>query len=112
MQPGRRLSPTRDCGGQVNTGIGLRPLWGWTGMYLFGVTVLFICGFVMIMIALLHFIFLVCEQLKEAEENDLSSGEVERGLGSPPLSNQHLKSERSFPPFHLEKRNLNKSHPA
>lgn len=106
------MSPTRDCGGQVNTGIGLRPLWGWTGMYLFGVTVLFICGFVMIMIALLHFIFLVCEQLKEAEENDLSSGEVERGLGSPPLSNQHLKSKRSFPPFHLEKRNLNKSHPA
>lgn len=79
MQPGRRLSPTRDCGGQVNAGIRLRPLWGRTGTYLFGVTVLFICGFIMIMIALLRFIFLVCEQLKEAEENDLSSGEVGEG---------------------------------
>lgn len=103
MQPGGRLSSPRDCGDQVNTGIGLRPLWGWTGTYLFGVTVLFICGFIMIMSALLHFIFLVCEQLKEAEENGLSGGEVERGLGSPPLSNQHLKSKRSFQPFHLEK---------
>lgn len=88
MQPGGRLSPTR-----------MQEF----GCVLCGVTVLFICGFIMIMIALLHFIFLVCEQLKEAEENDLSSGEVGRGLRSPPPSNQHLKSERSFSPSILRK---------
>lgn len=36
----------------------------------------FLCGFVMIMIAIVIFYFcLVCEQLKEAEEDGLSSAE-------------------------------------
>lgn len=81
-----------------------------TGVHLFGVTGLFRCGFVMIMIAIVVFYsyFSVCEQLKEAEEDGLSgteSGEIVTGLHI-----SFLKSEGAFPPFHPEKQNLrNKS---
>lgn len=70
----------------------------------------FACGFVMIMIAIVIFYsyFLICEQLKEAEEDGLSgaeSGEIITGLHIP-----FLKSEGAFQPFRPEKRNLrNKS---
>lgn len=70
----------------------------------------FICGFVMIMIAIVifYFYFLVCEQLKEAEEDGLSgaeSGEIVTGLHI-----SFLKSEGAFQHFRPEKRNLrNKS---
>lgn len=70
----------------------------------------FACGFVMIMIAIVIFYsyFLICEQLKEAEEDGLSgaeSGEIVNGLHI-----SLLKSEGAFQPFRPEKRNLrNKS---
>lgn len=47
-----------------------------TGAHLLGVAVCFLCGFVMIMIAIVTFYFcLVCEQLEEAEEDGLSGAE-------------------------------------
>lgn len=46
----------------------------------------FACGFVTIMVVLLLFLsFLVCEQLKEAEENGLSSGKWREDRDSLPL---------------------------
>lgn len=86
MQPRGELLPTQDWGGQVNAGAGPCSLPGQTGAHLFGVTVLFRLwvrydyGCVVIV-----FIFLVCEQLKEAEENGLSSGKWREDRDSLPL---------------------------
>lgn len=88
----------------------------------------FLCGFVMIMIAMgyILFYFLVCEQLKEAEETETPTQrvaqkrmayraqKVERSSPfSTSLSSQHLESKGAFQPFHPEKWNLrNESHAA
>lgn len=70
--------PTEDCGGQVNAGTGPCSLPGHRQERIsLESQFCFLCGFVMIMVAIVifYFIFLVCEQLKEAEVDGLSGAE-------------------------------------